>query len=260
MNYYKILGLSSSAEACVIKAAYRALSKKYHPDKFDGDEKESHDKMAKINEAYSTLKDKNKKKAYDNEHPGGAEETSQYSTDDWSVVVSYYPLLKNYVAIAQSIDYDLGSLLISSLLKTKRYQEAREITRDIISSQIEYELGECSHSTKASYIYCKIHNNIEAANVIKNRVRVLHSIDMFSLSTEDRQAICDSMGIVLLSEESNNSDAVDGYGIKYKRLQRYTTPDGTYSGLSDALFSVVASAYPELLRGIEWVRGGMSLK
>jgi DnaJ-class molecular chaperone len=32
-NYYKILGVIPTAEMIIIKAAYRALSQKYHPDK-----------------------------------------------------------------------------------------------------------------------------------------------------------------------------------------------------------------------------------
>ena len=37
-DYYCILGVIKSAEDIVIKAAYRALAQKYHPDKFEGDE------------------------------------------------------------------------------------------------------------------------------------------------------------------------------------------------------------------------------
>ena len=32
-DYYKILGVLDNAEDIVIKAAYRALAQKYHPDK-----------------------------------------------------------------------------------------------------------------------------------------------------------------------------------------------------------------------------------
>ncbi|MCD5397276.1 MAG: molecular chaperone DnaJ [Candidatus Pacebacteria bacterium] len=60
MDYYKILGVSSSATPEEIKKAYRKLAHKYHPDK-GGDEK----KFKEINEAYQILSDKDKKSQYD---------------------------------------------------------------------------------------------------------------------------------------------------------------------------------------------------
>lgn len=53
-TYYETLGVSRNAEVEVIKAAYKALSQKYHPDKNQSSEK-SAGLMAKINEAYTVL-------------------------------------------------------------------------------------------------------------------------------------------------------------------------------------------------------------
>lgn len=61
-NYYKILQVADFAEIEVIKASYRALSKKYHPDMNSNPDP---DKMAEINEAYGILSDEEKKKEYD---------------------------------------------------------------------------------------------------------------------------------------------------------------------------------------------------
>lgn len=60
-NYYDILGVSKSASQDEIKKAYRKLAHEYHPDKAGGDEA----KMKEINEAYQTLKDKDKRARYD---------------------------------------------------------------------------------------------------------------------------------------------------------------------------------------------------
>lgn len=63
-NYYEILQVKNFAEIEVIKASYRALSKKYHPDvNKNVDEKI----MIKINLAYEVLNDTMKKKEYDKE-------------------------------------------------------------------------------------------------------------------------------------------------------------------------------------------------
>ena len=52
-NYYKTLGLSSSATKAEIKVAYRKLAKKYHPDK--NKSKQASQLFIEVNEAYAYL-------------------------------------------------------------------------------------------------------------------------------------------------------------------------------------------------------------
>lgn len=63
-NYYDILGVSKSATEKDIKAAYRRLARKYHPDVNPGD-KAAEAKFKEMNAAYEVLADKEKKKKYD---------------------------------------------------------------------------------------------------------------------------------------------------------------------------------------------------
>ncbi len=64
-DYYRILQVHFLAEPEVIESAYKRLAKKYHPDvnKTLG----ADFRMKKINEAYDTLRDDEKRKAYDAE-------------------------------------------------------------------------------------------------------------------------------------------------------------------------------------------------
>jgi curved DNA-binding protein len=63
-DYYKILGVERKASADEIRAAYRKLAMKHHPDKNLGDKK-SEDKFKEINEAYQVLSDAEKRARYD---------------------------------------------------------------------------------------------------------------------------------------------------------------------------------------------------
>lgn len=64
-NYYKLLGLNTSAASEEIRRAYRILARRYHPDVNPG--KTSEDKFKKIAEAYRVLSDPDKRKAYDSD-------------------------------------------------------------------------------------------------------------------------------------------------------------------------------------------------
>ncbi|OLP45218.1 molecular chaperone DnaJ [Rhizobium oryziradicis] len=63
-DYYETLGVSKTADEKELKSAFRKLAMKYHPDKNPGDA-ESEKKFKEINEAYETLKDSQKRAAYD---------------------------------------------------------------------------------------------------------------------------------------------------------------------------------------------------
>ena len=63
-DYYDILGVSKSANADEIKAAYRKLALKYHPDR-NPNNKEAEEKFKEAAEAYEVLSDQEKRKRYD---------------------------------------------------------------------------------------------------------------------------------------------------------------------------------------------------
>jgi curved DNA-binding protein len=66
MDYYNTLGISKDASPDEIKRAYRSLASKHHPDK-GGDTAT----FQKVQEAYATLSDPEKRSAYDNPSPFG---------------------------------------------------------------------------------------------------------------------------------------------------------------------------------------------
>ena len=65
MNLCEILGVSPQAEDIVIRAAYRALAQRYHPDKADEPKEAAALRMRSIQEAYQVLSDSVSRVAYD---------------------------------------------------------------------------------------------------------------------------------------------------------------------------------------------------
>ncbi len=63
LDYYKVLQVDPTAEPEVVEASYRALSKKYHPDRNSSPHAPA--RMSQINSAYDTLRDPTKRRDYD---------------------------------------------------------------------------------------------------------------------------------------------------------------------------------------------------
>ena len=70
---YVVLGVPRTASAAQIRAAYRNLGARYHPDRHQGNplEELASAKMAEINRAYEMLSDPARRAAFDGARPGG---------------------------------------------------------------------------------------------------------------------------------------------------------------------------------------------
>ena len=106
-DYYRILGVLDDAEDIVIKAAYKALAQRYHPDKWIGDKDEATRRMSDINEAYAVLSDTAKRNEYDSTRDKNSyqaepedDELSSSVEADWKRIIEFFPDL---ISIAQKL-------------------------------------------------------------------------------------------------------------------------------------------------------------
>src|SRR2546427_77309 len=63
-DYYELLGVARKASAKDIRASFRKLARKYHPDLNPGD-KSAEEKFKQLQEAYDVLSDSKKRQMYD---------------------------------------------------------------------------------------------------------------------------------------------------------------------------------------------------
>ena len=102
MDYYDILNLNDDCSSDEIKKQYRILSKKYHPDKNNGDDTE----FKKINEAYETLSNDESRKEYNIKR---IFKNIEFTNEEYKLLFSYYEKFIN------SKEYRLMKLLYNSI-------------------------------------------------------------------------------------------------------------------------------------------------
>ncbi|KMZ63139.1 Chaperone protein dnaJ [Zostera marina] len=106
VDYYKLLKVDKTADADMLKKAYRKLAMKWHPDKNPNNKKEAEAKFKEISEAYDVLSDPQKRAVYDQYGeeglkgqvppssaggPGPGVSTTYFSTGDFNNVFRFNP-------------------------------------------------------------------------------------------------------------------------------------------------------------------------
>jgi len=135
-DYYSILHVLPSAEIDVIRAAYKALARKYHPDTFDGDKAYASKRMQEINDAFGVIGDPDKRKKYDAEREKENQEADFSSNDndvdarleeDWVVACKYCPEAKESFSHLSKLSRSLAFAFKSYLLDSKQFSECKTI-------------------------------------------------------------------------------------------------------------------------------------
>jgi curved DNA-binding protein CbpA len=160
-DHYRILGVIQDAEDIIIKAAYRALAQRYHPDKWPGSPAEATRRMSKINGAFVVLSDPKKRKQYDqsrasNEYNELEEDSNNVGTEDdlgnslnenWSEAVKYFTDLEDIINDLSRISKPLAQTYKVYLLESRDFTK-----RKIIADQLERKFLEKYFGTNEEII------------------------------------------------------------------------------------------------------------
>jgi len=153
-DYYRTLGVIDDAEDIVIRAAYKALAQRYHPDKWKGDPSESNRRMSDINEAYEVISDPEKRKKYDEDYfrHRARDESNQdddgdanfISEDDeaWQYAIQFFPnIIKEYDELGK-ISKVLANTYKANLISNREYNISSELKNRLLKEYLIRYYGE----------------------------------------------------------------------------------------------------------------------
>ncbi len=158
MDYYEILELNTQCSKEQIKKKYYELSKKYHPDKNNGDD----EKFKLINEAYETLYDDELREKYKIKKYF---KNIDFTEEDYELIKNYYYSLIN------SNEFKLMRLLYDSIPENikislwNRFKKAN--SKEMVKLEKTIDITELSNDATINLLISKTdHEN--------NTLKIIH--------------------------------------------------------------------------------------
>jgi len=200
-NYYQLLGVAQDAEDFVIRAAYKVLAQRYHPDKYQGSKDEAASKMHLINEAYETLSDSQQRKIYDDElNNQSNNQSSKHNNDsnnledsDWEFIVQHYPDLNQITSMLEKFSPDLVIQYKLDLISSKRFEEREQIANQLGEKFLEDHFGTDKKILKFAFELISTGHK-EAAQELNQAARLLgDSMDFDKVYIDIQKKYCPEM-------------------------------------------------------------------
>lgn len=223
-DYYAILGVHPSTEDIVIKAAYKALAQRYHPDCYKGPAAEAHAKMVLINDAYSVLSNNDTRAEYDRQRGSNTqsaesafEQDDDYTNNslynkDWEVALEYFEDLKKIEERLKKLSWKVALSYRCFMLETKEFVHRHKYARDLEEGYLRTYFGKKKEIVDFAkdLIYS---NNRSAALELNKVVRVLgDSIDQKTVIAK----IKDKFKLNKPNNSSDNDIDKKFISVKYK--------------------------------------------
>ena len=123
---YEILQVSENASDEIIEKAYKTLAKKYHPDLQIAAEKYNAEQMMKkINEAYDTLGNKEKRMAYDNELRLKRERQKEKEINNYTNNATYNTNKINQENVNDGLNYEKEQIKFKQKLEKEEAKQRK---------------------------------------------------------------------------------------------------------------------------------------
>jgi curved DNA-binding protein CbpA len=244
-DYYAILGVLSTAEDVVIRAAYKALAQRYHPDRFRGPQSEAHLRMAEINEAYAVLSDPLKRNKYDDLRGSGTQAGDSYFDNDadepppsydplerdWAVARKYYSDLDALESQLSKLSWRLAYSFRAYMLEEKQFENRKRVAEGMKAKFFELYFG--TSPTLVAFARELIEGGQKrAAKALNEAIRILGS--NIGSSIDPGLVIQQIIQEFFPSGSSSERDLMSIYGITFVGEQ-YRCREFRYDRFGDAL-------------------------
>jgi curved DNA-binding protein CbpA len=154
-DYYAILGVLPSADIVVIRAAFRSLAQKYHPDKWAGDPSEANQRMRELNEAYEVLSDERRRERYDSQRRQDSNDDFDFDETmrsafgdaeraqnaDWTIALEFYPDLDDIYKRLKRTSDKLAFAFRSAMLEAKQFNKRHNIADNMEKQFLQKYFG-----------------------------------------------------------------------------------------------------------------------
>lgn len=244
-DYYTNLGVLPTAEPAVIRAAYRALAQQYHPDCYEGDKQEAHRKMVELNEAYSVLKDPQKREEFDSERKRSKQSGDSYFTagnrdspprtdplaEDWKLANRFFDDLMEIEARLSKISWRLGYSFRALLLEVKEFENRESVAQHLEQQFFEFHFGKSPQIIAFARDLILSGKRDEAADLSRAMQVLGENVDprLILAKFRPQQPEFDSN-----LSESDQEELLDHYGIEASGGTYFYGPN-SYSSLREAV-------------------------
>lgn len=130
-NYYEVLKIKNDATTEQIKRAFLTLITKFHPDIYKGEKSVAEEVSSSLTEAYSVLKDEEKRKEYDLSNQSNAINTIYQDYSGWSSCENEFDKPYN----GKNYDQEVSRKYFKN---TKRKSHGRNIFKKLFTSKLFY--------------------------------------------------------------------------------------------------------------------------
>jgi curved DNA-binding protein CbpA len=155
-DYYRTLGVLDDAEDIIIRAAYKALAQRYHPDKFKGDLTDATSRMSEINEAYDVLSDSERRKKYDAEFFKFREKDASIEDEDskdgencisdddesWIIACEFFPQINDEYKHLEKINWILANTFKAIVINSQNFKSSLQIKQKIEKEYLSRYYGD----------------------------------------------------------------------------------------------------------------------